>query len=224
MGESRSHQGRPMHQESATRKKIWIVDDEKELAETYAEFLADDFTPAVFSSPEGALLAWRQSSTRPDLLISDMKMPGTDGLSFVKEVRGLGLTQPVLMISGYTEKSHILEAQNLDVSVFLEKPFEPEKLRQAIHRLLASEDAKIQNEQLLALFLKERVQFELLLSSGAQRYVMAENFAAEAGAFKLAGPERKAAFLRMLFKENKMYRDLRRLQREISELLKFRAA
>lgn len=207
--------------ETTTRKQIWIVDDEKDLADSYAEFLSDEYTPTVFSSPKEALTAWDKESKKPDLVISDLKMPEIDGLSFIEKARDKGLNDPVLMISGFAEKDDVLKAQNLHVDGFLEKPFEPEKLRKAIQQAITTESAKKIDQQLLTLFQQERTQYEDLISTCLHRYAHAENLADEAGVL-LSDMNRRSAFLKTLYGENKMHRNLDEIQKEIDTLLKIR--
>jgi DNA-binding NtrC family response regulator len=210
--------------ENHERKQVWIVDDEPELAESYADFLSDEFSPRVFPSAESALAAWEQTPSGPDLLVSDLRMPGTDGLTLVEKIRDRGEDQPVLMISGHAEKGHVMRAQELRVEGFLEKPFDPEKLRQAARRVLATREARSLDEQLISLSQLERVQYERVVSACVERYARAEDLAEGTG--RLFGPGRdvRTAFLRQLYGENQLHRSLGEISSEIEALLKSRAA
>ena len=67
-----------------------------------------------------------------DLLIADLKMPGMDGLSVIREVKRYKTDLPVIVITGFSTESSAIEAINLGVSGYLTKPFRvPEVLKQA---------------------------------------------------------------------------------------------
>jgi DNA-binding NtrC family response regulator len=213
-----------MQPEQCSKNRVWIVDDEKELADTYAEYLVDDFTTTVFSSPQNALAAWENDPTGPDLLVSDLKMPGTDGLSLVRKIREKDETKPILMISGYADKGHILRAQALRVETFLEKPFEPENLRNEIKRLLKMQSEKSLEKTLVGLLLKERAQYEKLLSAYLARLAAAENLAADAGLLFQGKQEDKAAFMNTLYAENHLHQELDQIRTKIAATMKEREA
>jgi excisionase family DNA binding protein len=58
-----------------------------------------------------------------DLLIADLKMPGIDGLSVIREAKRLKTDLPVIIITGYSTETAAIEAVNLGVSGYLTKPF-----------------------------------------------------------------------------------------------------
>ena len=58
-----------------------------------------------------------------DLLIADLKMPGIDGLSVIREAKRLKSDLPVIIITGYSTETAAIEAVNLGVSGYLTKPF-----------------------------------------------------------------------------------------------------
>ena len=58
-----------------------------------------------------------------DLMIADLKMPGMDGLTLVREVKRLRTELPVIIITGYSTESSAIEALNLGVAGYLTKPF-----------------------------------------------------------------------------------------------------
>ena len=58
-----------------------------------------------------------------DLLITDLKMPGVDGLTVIREARRLKADIPVIIITGFSTEASAIEAVNLGVSGYLTKPF-----------------------------------------------------------------------------------------------------
>ena len=58
-----------------------------------------------------------------DLLITDLKMPGVDGLTVVREAKQLKANIPVIIITGHSSEANAIAAANLGVSGYLTKPF-----------------------------------------------------------------------------------------------------
>jgi len=111
--------------------EICLVDDEAGIVEMMRDYLSESFSVRTFTSPEEALLALN-GSYRPDLLVTDIKMPEMDGFEFLRHARMKIPGLPVVMMSGYAEKHHVLEAMDQEVFGFVEKPFRPQKLRDLI--------------------------------------------------------------------------------------------
>ena len=59
-----------------------------------------------------------------DLLITDLKLPGLDGLTIVREAKQLKANIPVIIITGHSSKANAIAAANLGVSGYFTKPFE----------------------------------------------------------------------------------------------------
>jgi len=70
-----------------------------------------------------------------DLLITDLRMPGMDGLSVIREVRATSEI-PVIIITGNSTEACAIEAINLGVSGYLMKPFRLPRIRQAVAKAL----------------------------------------------------------------------------------------
>jgi len=102
---------------------ILVIDDEANYAEMIANLLESaGFRAEMRTSPTTALDALRQRSY--SLVISDYKMPQIDGGEFLRQVRELHPTLPVIMISGYMNTPELLKVANIGVTLVLEKPFD----------------------------------------------------------------------------------------------------
>jgi CheY-like chemotaxis protein len=77
----------------------------------------------VYLAPDGRTALDRLRIMPYDLLITDLKMPGVDGLSVIREARRLKTDLPVVIITGYSTEASAIEAVNLGVSGYLTKPF-----------------------------------------------------------------------------------------------------
>jgi excisionase family DNA binding protein len=74
-------------------------------------------------APDGRAALERLRIIPYDLLITDLKMPGVDGLTVIREARRLKTDIPVIIITGFSTEASAIEAVNLGVSGYLTKPF-----------------------------------------------------------------------------------------------------
>jgi two-component system chemotaxis response regulator CheY len=74
----------------------------------------------------------------PNLIITDIDMPGMDGLELCERIRQTGATVPILVITSYSDKEMILKARALNLAGWLLKPVTPESLIQKVNEALGS--------------------------------------------------------------------------------------
>ena len=116
---------------------ILVVDDELGIRESLSEILNDEGHTVELAENAAQARAARQNS-RPDLVLLDIWMPDTDGVTLLKEWRGAGLlTMPVIMMSGHATIDTAVEATRIGAQAFLEKPITLQKLLKAINQGLA---------------------------------------------------------------------------------------
>ena len=121
----------------AGRKRVLVVDDEASIRELLSKTLAINEYD-VDTVGDGAAALDRVRASAYDLMIADLKMPGMDGLTLVREARRLGARLPVIIITGYSSESTAIEALNLGVAGYLTKPFRiPEVLKKAAEAIKA---------------------------------------------------------------------------------------
>ena len=106
----------------AGRQRVLVVDDEASIRDLLSKTLMSDEYEVDLSS-DGQSALERLRATAYDLLIVDLKMPGMDGLSVIREARRLQTELPVLIITGYSTESTAIDALNLGVAGYLTKPF-----------------------------------------------------------------------------------------------------
>jgi excisionase family DNA binding protein len=104
------------------RPKILVVDDEESVRNLVAKALIDA-KYQVDTAVDGSSALERLRTTEYDLLITDLKMPGMDGLSVIREARRQLADLPIVIITGYSTEASAIEAINLGVSGYLTKPF-----------------------------------------------------------------------------------------------------
>jgi excisionase family DNA binding protein len=109
------------------RPRILVVDDEAPIRDLLAKTLAlAEYDVDV--APEGRLALERLRTLPYDLLITDLKMPGLDGIAVIREARRYKPDLPVIIITGFSTEASAIEAINLGVSGYLTKPFRVPKV------------------------------------------------------------------------------------------------
>jgi two-component system, NtrC family, nitrogen regulation response regulator NtrX len=102
--------------------QILVVDDEVGIRELLSEILADEGHQVMLAESAGDARKFRERS-RPDLVLLDIWMPDTDGITLLKEWAASGqLTMPVVMMSGHGTIETAVEATRIGALDFLEKP------------------------------------------------------------------------------------------------------
>ena len=105
-----------------------------------------------------------------DLILSDVVMPGKDGLSLLEELKRQGVTAPVVMMSGQAHIEMAVRATRLGALDFLEKPISTDKLLLTVENALKLQRLESENRQL-----KQRLgKHEIVWQGEAMRRVMAQ--------------------------------------------------
>ena len=113
----------------AQAMKIAIVDDERDMRQSISQWLAlSGYDTETFGSAEDALK--KLGPEYPGIVISDIKMPGMDGMQFLKKLMGSDSALPVIMITGHGDVPMAVEAMRVGAFDFLEKPFNPDRMSQ----------------------------------------------------------------------------------------------
>jgi DNA-binding NtrC family response regulator len=132
--------------------KILVVDDEAGIRELLSEILADEGHDVELAENATAARSARQAG-RPDLVLLDIWMPDTDGITLLKEWSAAGqLNMPVVMMSGHGTIDTAVEATRIGAQDFLEKPIALQKLLAAVKRALQKSAAPQRAELTLAAF------------------------------------------------------------------------
>ena len=106
----------------SARPRVLVVDDEASIRDLLAKTLAlAEYDVDV--APDGRTALERMRLYPYDLLIADLKMPGMDGLTVIREAKRYKADLPVIIITGFSTESSAIEAVNLGVAGYLTKPF-----------------------------------------------------------------------------------------------------
>ena len=118
-------------------KRLLVVDDEPNLLRAVAACLkAEGYEVSTARSGQEALLQLAESV--PDLIISDIRMPGMDGYKLARQLRGSPRTAlvPIVFLTAKDETADRIEGFRAGVDVYLTKPFEPDELIAVVNGIL----------------------------------------------------------------------------------------
>ena len=130
---------------SATR--VVIVDDEPDMLENCARILGRvGYQCFTTTEPDKALALLEEE--RADLLITDLKMPGMDGMALLKRARELDPTLPVIVITAFATIESAVTAVKEGATDYLPKNFSVEHLRVTVERALRHRSLQVENKNL----------------------------------------------------------------------------
>jgi len=118
---------------------ILVVDDEPNYQIVLAEILRDEGFE-VFTANSGLEGLPIVRDTDLDLVISDMKMPGMDGIQFLEQIKRINKALPVILITAYAEVEKAVEAMRLGAYTYLAKPFSNDALLASTHKAIEHYD------------------------------------------------------------------------------------
>ncbi len=114
---------------------VLIVDDEPSVRQTLSEWMRKK-NFRVFEAEGGRQAMEMIQRDDPDIVISDVIMPGMDGIQLLKAAKAVKADIPFLMISGYPSRSTVVDIMKYGASDYLPKPFTPEELVNRVSRTL----------------------------------------------------------------------------------------
>jgi CheY-like chemotaxis protein len=121
---------------------VIIVDDEPEIAQEIADGLsADGIAAVVAHSAQQAITLLETLEDRVGVVVTDLRMPGIDGLTLIRRLRsgGPGTAMPeVVLMSGHASPEELLAARNAGARAVLRKPFAWDDLANAVDSALAT--------------------------------------------------------------------------------------
>jgi len=122
-------------QNGADRPTVFVVDDEQQICSLLQRILTrEGYDVQSFHAPEDALTAVRARA--PDLLVTDLMMPGMSGLELISQARTHAPRMGTIVITGYASIDNVVGALRSGVDDFITKPFSVSEIRTVAARLL----------------------------------------------------------------------------------------
>ena len=128
--------------------RVLIVDDEPSVVEVFQEFLASHgYTLTLAASGEEAVR--RLPEIRPDVILTDLNLPGLSGLEVMRAAKGVDPEVCVVVVTGYASASTAIDALRQGAYDYVTKPFDLDDVFQIVERGLANRRLKVLNRELL---------------------------------------------------------------------------
>ncbi len=119
-----------------SNKVVHVVDDDAAIRDSLSFLLnSAGFTARTYETAVGLLA--RVDELEPGCIVTDVRMPGINGLELVARLKERDVVHPVIVLTGHADVALAIEAMKAGVLDFLEKPFDDETLLSAIRSALA---------------------------------------------------------------------------------------
>ena len=152
---------------------LLIIDDDKAILEGLREFLEEEGYEVHEAHDGGAgLSVFRE--VKPDLVLTDLRMPGMSGIEVINEIRKLKQDTAIILFTAYGDLRSAIDAIHLQVFDFIRKPFELEYLKDALDRARANlyETRLVQDE--MAILREQLISSQAQLQDQIARFLEVE--------------------------------------------------
>ena len=128
-------------------QRILVVDDEHDMRASISQWLSlSGYEVETFDSAETALKALTPDF--PGIVITDIRMPGMDGMALLKRIMAMDAGLPVILITGHGDVPMAVEAMRLGAFDFLEKPFDPGRMSDLAQKALKARAMTLESRAL----------------------------------------------------------------------------
>ena len=129
------------------KMNVVVIDDEMDMRRSIAQFMSlSGFEAETFDSAQKFV-----PNATPDfdgVIISDIRMPGMDGMELLRRIQAVDSSLPVILITGHGDVQMAVEAMRIGAYDFIEKPFDPERLADLVRRAATSRRLMLDNRAL----------------------------------------------------------------------------
>jgi DNA-binding NtrC family response regulator len=127
-------------QSSSGLPKMLVVDDESGPAQTIEIIFKDEYEVTLASSADDALNLLQQQTF--DIIITDIRMPGMDGIELLNQIRQRNADVPVILNTAYETSDTLLAAIRLQATDYISKPFDVQTIRKAVTQAMQRTKAR----------------------------------------------------------------------------------
>ncbi|MGO4546457.1 response regulator [Paenibacillus sp. 2TAB23] len=129
--------------------KLLIIDDEARTREFLHQRIAWDSLgiTEVESVKNGILALDLATGWLPDIILCDIRMPKMDGIEFAKRLRMLDSDAKLIFLSGFSDKEYLLSAIQLQAFQFIEKPINPERIKEVVGEAVRARQADVDKKK-----------------------------------------------------------------------------
>jgi DNA-binding NtrC family response regulator len=133
--------------ESAARTRVLLAEDEPTIAETLGDALGDAGYEVLAAPDSAAALAVLESGS-PDIVVTDIRMPGAGGMAILERSVALDPTRPVIVITGYASVDQAVDAMSRGAAWYVQKPFDNLALIELVRRFSRARWIEAENREL----------------------------------------------------------------------------
>ncbi len=139
----------PTPQPSRPPFEVLIVDDEPDIRDLLVEYFRErGFQVSVATDGRAAVASIEQAPTRYGLVVTDLQMPGADGLAVLRAARGANAAVYVVIVTGFASLDSAIQAVRLGAYDYLTKPFSLGQIDVTVRRILDRLALDVENRQL----------------------------------------------------------------------------
>ena len=120
-----------------TKRRILVIDDEKNIRLMLTQALADEETQ-IDTAVNGEEALEKFGEATYDLVLLDLRMPGIDGMEVLREMNKRNAKLPIILLTAHGTVENAVEAMRSGAVNYLQKPFSPRELREAVENALAT--------------------------------------------------------------------------------------
>ena len=201
------------------RNIVWIVDDELELAELCVEALSSDpIDCTTFATPEEALEKLKNEATPVDLFVTDFRLPAMNGVQYLKALREKGINKPVILMSAATDREQLIQAANLSLTAFLEKPFSFETFRSKVLNSLQNITHLDVDAEIMGLMRTHTTRLEETLQNTLGRMELFKIALKDSNPDSVFAVENSPKHYKLIQNERRLLNDIENLKKKIQTL------
>src|SRR5574338_121536 len=153
-----------------TRSRVLVVDDKDNIVKLLARILSPDFD--VTTAEDGTRALALITENEFDVIVSDIRMPGADGMKVLRETKHLYPETEVILMTAYATVQDAVSAMKDGAYDYLQKPFEPDEAVLLVKRAIERRQLRAQVRDLQAA-LSSAHRFEnIIAESAAMRRVL----------------------------------------------------
>jgi two-component system response regulator FixJ len=162
----------------AADRTVFVVDDDAAALDSLVMLLrSDGLNPSGFSSAQAFL-----DSLTPDArgcVISDVRMPGMDGVQLIKTLKAMNCILPVIVITGHADVTIAVQAMKSGATEFIQKPFESELILRLVRGCLEENDDAVDEHakrnrvlrRIESLTTRERQVLDLIMDGASNKVI-----------------------------------------------------
>ena len=134
--------------DTSMKKRVLLIDDEARVRASLKAVLEPTYETIQATDAQEGLELFRKEA--PHLVLLDVILPGTDGLSVLQTMRAENRTAPIIMLTGTKSVKTAVDAMKFGAADYLSKPFDVEELRIIVERALNDQELQQEVKQLRA--------------------------------------------------------------------------